>query len=35
MQLWRMRPDGTAQEQITNDGFNNWFRTSAGSRWIA
>ncbi len=21
MQIWRMRPDGSAQEQITNDGF--------------
>jgi TolB protein len=25
MQIWRMRPDGTDQQQITNDGFNNWF----------
>lgn len=25
MQLWRMRPDGSGQEQVTNDGFNNWF----------
>jgi TolB protein len=25
MQLWRMRPDGTAQEQVTHDEFNNWF----------
>lgn len=25
MQLWRMRPDGSAQEQLTFDHFNNWF----------
>ncbi len=25
MQLWRMRPDGSAQEQLTFDSFNNWF----------
>ena len=25
MQIWRMAPDGSNQEQITNDGFNNWF----------
>ncbi len=25
MQIWRMRPDGSAQEQVTDDGFNNWF----------
>jgi TolB protein len=25
MQIWRMRPDGSGQEQITNDAFNNWF----------
>src|SRR5881394_325341 len=25
MQIWRMRPDGSGQEQITNDSFNNWF----------
>jgi Tol biopolymer transport system component len=25
MQLWRMRPDGSEQQQITSDGFNNWF----------
>jgi TolB protein len=25
MQVWRMRPDGSEQQQITNDGFNNWF----------
>ena len=36
MQIWRMRPDGTAQEQITNDGLNNWFpHISPDGKWIA
>ena len=25
MQIWRMNPDGSAQEQVTYDEFNNWF----------
>ena len=25
MQIWRMQPDGTNQEQITSDDLNNWF----------
>ena len=25
MQLWRMKPDGSGQEQLTNDEYNNWF----------
>ncbi len=25
MQIWRMNPDGSSQEQITTDEFNNWF----------
>jgi Tol biopolymer transport system component len=25
MQVWRMRPDGSAQEQVTDDDSNNWF----------
>jgi Tol biopolymer transport system component len=25
MQIWRMKPDGKNQEQMTNDDFNNWF----------
>jgi TolB protein len=25
MQIWRMRPDGSNQEQVTHDDFNNWF----------
>jgi len=24
MQIWRMRPDGSAAEQMTSDGMNNW-----------
>jgi len=25
MQIWRMKPDGSEQQQITFDDFNNWF----------
>ena len=25
MQIWRMKPDGSDQQQITFDRFNNWF----------
>src|SRR5262249_54312666 len=25
MQLWRMKADGTAQKQITDERYNNWF----------
>ena len=25
MQIWRMRADGSAQTQLTNDQYNNWF----------
>ncbi len=36
MQLWRMRPDGSQQEPVTNDGFNNWFpHLSPDGKWIA
>jgi Tol biopolymer transport system component len=36
MQIWRMRPDGSAQEQVTHDSFNNWFpHISPDGRWIA
>jgi len=24
MQIWRMQPDGSRQEQVTNDEYNNW-----------
>jgi TolB protein len=36
MQIWRMKPDGSAPEQVTNDGFNNWFpHLSPDGKWIA
>ncbi len=36
MQIWRMKPDGTAPEQVTNDNFNNWFaHPSPNGRWLA
>ncbi len=25
MQLWRMKPDGSGQEQLTFDMYNDWF----------
>jgi TolB protein len=25
MQIWRMKPDGSGQEQVTSDQYNNWF----------
>ena len=36
MQLWRMKPDGSAPEQLTSDDFNNWFpHVSPDGKWIA
>jgi Tol biopolymer transport system component len=36
MQLWRMQPDGSSQEEVTDDGFNNWFpHISPDGKWIA
>jgi Tol biopolymer transport system component len=36
MQIWRMRPDGSSQEQITKDEYNNWFpHISPDGKWIA
>jgi Tol biopolymer transport system component len=36
MQLWRMKPDGHDQEQVTRDGYNNWFpHISPDGKWIA
>ena len=36
MQLWRMKPDGSDQEQVTSDNFNNWFaHVSPDGKWIA
>lgn len=35
MQLWRMKTDGSEQEQVTNDEFNNWFpHISPDGKWI-
>lgn len=36
MQLWRMKTDGSAQEQLTFDEYNNWFaHVSPDNKWIA
>lgn len=36
MQLWRMKPDGSGQEQLTFDQYNNWFaHVSPDNQWIA
>lgn len=36
MQLWRMKPDGTGNEQLTFDEYNNWFaHVSPDGKWIA
>jgi Tol biopolymer transport system component len=36
MQIWRMMPDGSNPEQITNDDFNNWFpHISPDGKWVA
>jgi hypothetical protein len=36
MQIWRMRPDGSSPEQVTSDGWNNWFpHVSPDGQWIA
>ena len=36
MQLWRMKTDGTLQEQLTFDQYNNWFpHISPDGKWIA
>ncbi|MEO8860809.1 MAG: hypothetical protein ABI358_05265 [Ginsengibacter sp.] len=35
MQIWRMKPDGTAREQLTFDEHHNWFpHISPDSKWI-
>lgn len=35
MQIWRMKPNGHDQEQVTNDEFNNWFpHISPDGKWI-
>jgi TolB protein len=36
MQLWRMKPDGSAREQLTFDEYHNWFpHISPDGKWIA
>ncbi|MEO6327716.1 MAG: hypothetical protein ABIO55_02235 [Ginsengibacter sp.] len=35
MQIWRMKPDGTAREQLTYDERHNWFpHISPDGKWI-
>lgn len=35
MQLWRMKPNGKEQEQLTFDAYNNWFpHISPDGKWI-
>ena len=35
MQIWRMKPDGSDQQSITNDEFNNWFpHPSPDGKWL-
>ena len=36
MQIWRMKPDGTGNEQLTFNQYNNWFpHISPDGKWIA
>ena len=36
MQIWRMKPDGSDQEQITHDEYQDWFpHPSPDGKWIA
>ena len=36
MQLWRIRPDGSAQERVLTSEFNDWFpHVSPDGKWIA
>jgi len=35
MQIWRMKPDGSGMEQMTSDGYNDWFpHISPDGKWI-
>ncbi len=35
MQIWRMKPDGTENEQLTFDQYNNWFpHISPDGKWM-
>ena len=36
MQIYRMKPDGTDIQQLTNDDYNNWFpHISPDKKWIS
>ncbi len=36
MQIWRMKPDGSSMEQMTFDGYYDWFpHISPDGKWIA
>ncbi|MEA1886496.1 MAG: DUF5050 domain-containing protein [Bacteroidota bacterium] len=36
MQIWRMKPDGTDQEHLTFDEYNDWFpHVSPDGKWLA
>ena len=35
MKIWRMKPDGSNQEQVTFDEYNDWFpHFSPDGKWI-
>lgn len=35
MQIWRMKPDGSLQEQVTFDAYNDWFpHPSPDGKWL-
>ncbi len=35
MKIWRMKPDGTEQEQVTFDDYNDWFaHPSPDGKWL-
>jgi len=35
MQIWRMKPDGSDQEQVTADEYQNWFpHPSPDGKWL-
>lgn len=35
MQIWRMRANGSDQEQVTRDDYNNWFpHPSPDNKWL-
>jgi Tol biopolymer transport system component len=35
MQIWRMNPDGSGQEQLTFDEYNDWFpHVSPDGQWL-